>query len=411
VAKAIAKADAQTAEQCDTEDEATAAARQGLESLWKLAGEAGANPAVVDGAAPGPAAELRYVPGDATCASDTLTLAALQQRVARFAAERALSQPPRDAVLSLLAEVGGLCETFRQKGELSFGAGELTDPDRCDIAGELADVLMHLVLLAQSCNIDLSDEMKRKVLMMDTTSHAIDSAGQTRLAPAAEPTPPEAEADSLPECNAEDEPDARERRQRSLSSVTSAAAEPGGEAWLDAWRTRFECWWIALPRPTQASVGSCLAALSMHIGSRLSPSVGRPSAPEPGCEWIGEKLNLPEFPALGDDQIKFVVPPIPRLVPSWERLMQLQAAARRTAPSLHSPLQSPLHSSQRSVGADWVPYATGAGAGIGVVSGVLFVAALARLGRGKSQSRPSLRRSVRVKGREGQPERAEHAGV
>jgi|TARA_B100000513_G_C11861754_1_gene173005 hypothetical protein len=52
-------------------------------------------------------------------------------------------------------------------------------------------------------------------------------------------------------------------------------------------------------------------------------------AAEPGCEWLTEqaadKLELPEFPTWNHE---FAVPPIPRLVPTWERLQTLAAPTR-----------------------------------------------------------------------------------
>ena len=100
------------------------------------------------------------------------------------------------------------------------------------------------------------------------------------------------------------------------------------DAWLEEWRRRFGCWWIGLPGPTQAQLGSCLGALSLHLGSRLDVLLGRPpaalSAAEPQCRsWFDEgglhSLELPEFPDV-NRLLRFGIPPIPRLMPAWEEL-------------------------------------------------------------------------------------------
>ena len=69
------------------------------------------------------------------------------------------------------------------------------------------------------------------------------------------------------------------------------------DAWLEEWRRRFGCWWIGLPGPTQAQLGSCLGALSLHLGSRLDVLLGRPpaalSAAEPQCRsWFDEGVYI-----------------------------------------------------------------------------------------------------------------------
>ena len=83
--------------------------------------------------------------------------------------------------------------------------------------------------------------------------------------------------------------------------------------------------------PTQSQLGACMGALGLHLGSKLDTSMralgiargATPSAPaaEPNCDWIQENrhvLELPHFPSV--DSIQFTVPPIPRLLPSWEHL-------------------------------------------------------------------------------------------
>ena len=126
-------------------------------------------------------------------------------------------------------------------------------------------------------------------------------------------------------------------------------------AWHAQWRERIECWFLGLPMPTRTQLAHCMGALSLHLGSRLESvlrsanvgggvggGVGRgvgggvgggskpPGAesalaavPEPGCEWVRNEvqLQLPQFPSFGS--FEFELPPIPRLLPSYERLQGL----------------------------------------------------------------------------------------
>jgi hypothetical protein len=48
---------------------------------------------------------------------------------------------------------------------------------------------------------------------------------------------------------------------------------------------------------------------------------------EQNCEWVEQGIaNLPEFPTLGE--FEFTLPPIPRLLPTWERLQSLSTETR-----------------------------------------------------------------------------------
>ena len=51
------------------------------------------------------------------------------------------------------------------------------------------------------------------------------------------------------------------------------ATSPDADAlsWHAEWRERLSCWWIALPAPTQTTLGECMGALSLHLGSRCPP--------------------------------------------------------------------------------------------------------------------------------------------
>ena len=122
-----------------------------------------------------------------------------------------------------------------------------------------------------------------------------------------------------------------ERRRLHEMAITSSENE-----WHQEWTERFECYWLALPGPTQMQLGGCLGALALHLGSRFDRMLGRPTTPaagardgvraEGGCEWLDESQfrelpTLPDFPRVGS--FEFTIPPIPRLVPTWQRLHSL----------------------------------------------------------------------------------------
>ena len=117
--------------------------------------------------------------------------------------------------------------------------------------------------------------------------------------------------------------------------------------WQQSWESRFECWWLALPMPTQSQLGSCMGALGLHIGSKLDASfraaqslvTGRPPLPmtpatgiaEPGCEWVeglgtsatAGNMQLPDLPEFPLFPSEFQLPPIPRLVPEMQYLQSM----------------------------------------------------------------------------------------
>ena len=59
---------------------------------------------------------------------------------------------------------------------------------------------------------------------------------------------------------------------------------------------------------------------------------GAPTAPaaEPGCEWVllGEQISLPEMPTSFPPNLDFTLPPIPKLLPSWQQLQSLAEERR-----------------------------------------------------------------------------------
>lgn len=142
-------------------------------------------------------------------------------------------------------------------------------------------------------------------------------------------------------------------RDRALSTATALDACSNGECqneegWYEAWYGSFECWYLALPAGVKTSISGCAGALALTLGSRLDAAwraaqmkLGRGTAPEampasdghaaePGCEWVRESTtelrNLPDFPELG--RFDFTLPPIPRLVPSYEQMLSHNEALR-----------------------------------------------------------------------------------
>ena len=184
------------------------------------------------------------------------------------------------------------------------------------------------------------------------------------------------------ECERRREP--RRERRRSLGQVAPperGAADCSGErcesigAWHSLWTRRIECWWMALPIFEQQKISGCLGALGLHLGSRfdafiriVSGGTGAPRAPpvpaEPGCEWIRGgglvgQLELPSFPQF-DEGFDFELPPLPRLVPSWEHLQSLR-------------LETPTGWSEASASAPAVAGAIGIGAVSGAAASVLLI--------------------------------------
>lgn len=133
--------------------------------------------------------------------------------------------------------------------------------------------------------------------------------------------------------------------RRRLGDAVKASQEA---AWRAEWRHRLECWWIGLPAPMQTELGTCLGAFGLHLASRLDASwraaqslIGRgPSAAATqhsdsagGCDSLMDgapELALPEFPQFGVD-FEFRLPPIPELLPSWQRLQSLVPAREQLA--------------------------------------------------------------------------------
>ena len=184
--------------------------------------------------------------------------------------------------------------------------------------------------------------------------------------------------------------------QRRLRASTDAMQE----AWLKAWAERFDCWWLSLAAPSQTQLGACLGALALHISSRLdaswratrslmghipSPlkvSDSSPGAVDSNCQWLEQsELGLPDFPAFpfADDGGSFPwqLPPLPQLVPSWERLQALVAADEFHAAFTEGNVAKDVaakHSSAKS--AVITPAALAPLAGAGLTVGIIFTIGL-----------------------------------
>ena len=149
-----------------------------------------------------------------------------------------------------------------------------------------------------------------------------------------------------PACGDDEQPSAEWRRR--LADASSGAARPAHrrrlaaatceleracathertDDWLATWRASLDDWWGGLPLLHQQTVGNCLGALGLHLGSRFDAAhnawrtlLGKPplppkaplTQPEPGCEWLKETLKetrgeyaLPEFPPFGAEPDAF----------------------------------------------------------------------------------------------------------
>lgn len=161
---------------------------------------------------------------------------------------------------------------------------------------------------------------------------------------------------------------------------------------------------MVLPLATQAQLGSCMGALALHLGSRLDAAWraarGMPAAalrthqtPAPhSCEnfvqgSLGSSMDreaqprlhtLPDFPSFPEP---FTLPPIPRLMPSWQRLQSIAPAGAPGGGLSPGGLNQRLASGH---GGDTARLA--AGAGIGVAAGIGMLLLISRRGNHRARS-------------------------
>jgi|TARA_B100000513_G_scaffold188070_1_gene110884 hypothetical protein len=179
---------------------------------------------------------------------------------------------------------------------------------------------------------------------------------------------------------------------------TSERSNP--DRWTAEWHRRVECWWIGLPTPEQSRLGACVGALALHLGSKLDaawraaavaagktfrPSASLSAAAEPNCQWLSQMdaPRLPGFPDVPIDPSQWTLPPIPRMLPSWQRLQALQ----RPREPMHSQKLMLAHSDERAQPRSRQAMNAAAGAAIGFAGGVAVLLGLTRLGGGCSRIR------------------------
>ena len=220
-------------------------------------------------------------------------------------------------------------------------------------------------------------------------------------------------------CDSDDEPS-----RRMLQAAAATEAE-----WHDAWRQRFACWWIGLPMPTQSQMGACMGALGIHLGSRLDaawratqtmmgrtppPMQSSSAATDANCEFLKQQnyFSMPDFPELPSSMTtpEFRLPPIPRLMPSFQHLQSLErgipisqllaifdsSESEATLAQFAAPAAS-----EPSTHADASTLSNTASLGIGAAAGFLsvgLVAVIARRARTSTKGRPAIRRRDDVKG-------------
>lgn len=158
------------------------------------------------------------------------------------------------------------------------------------------------------------------------------------------------------------------------------------QAWWAEWSERLTCWWEHTPY--QAGLQACFGALGVTLARRFEqftrlrgggvPGGELNGAAEPSCEWVGDvksRLELPDFPSLGDG-VEFTLPPIPRLLPSWQQEHSRTPGAHeelRTFASVprsdHSATATAASATVKPVDALYV----GIGASVGALAGVIVV--------------------------------------
>ena len=181
------------------------------------------------------------------------------------------------------------------------------------------------------------------------------------------------------------------------------------QEWWDEWGERMECWWMETPWRT--ALQACVGALSVHLAQRFEQFMSlRGGARQPlgqsaqqaeqGCEWVseGERLQLPQFPSFGEQGFDFSLPPIPRLMPSWQHLQTLAPAADYEHDWFADLVVDDVQGDAVDEGPSYIS-SVGAGAGVGTLMGVAFALGVsAYRSRHGGSARLDLRRAVRSSG-------------
>ena len=171
--------------------------------------------------------------------------------------------------------------------------------------------------------------------------------------------------------------------------TTPRGDAPGEDAWFEAWQESLECWWMALPAPSQSELSQCVGSLGLHLGSRFDAAraavrnrlpgrapLSADAAAEmslrammraEGCEWLSDPTTtLPEFPPI-DASLDFTVPVLPRLLPHWQQ--HLWRSEARSLLHAANPRREPAPARAYWRGA--LGALLGAGAGLGLIASTL----------------------------------------
>ncbi|MDZ7669462.1 MAG: nucleotide pyrophosphohydrolase [Gammaproteobacteria bacterium] len=94
-----------------------------------------------------------------------LDIAALQQSLRRFAAERDWDQfhSPKNLAMALSVEAAELVEIFQWLTEVQ--SAELDEPTCASVAEEIADVQIYLARLADRLDIDIPKAVEKKLAL------------------------------------------------------------------------------------------------------------------------------------------------------------------------------------------------------------------------------------------------------
>jgi NTP pyrophosphatase (non-canonical NTP hydrolase) len=104
----------------------------------------------------------------------------LRQRLREFSRMRDWGQfhSPKNLAMALVAEAGELVEHFQWLTESE--SRELPEASRNEVAQELADVLLYLVMLADKLDLDLGDAARHKIELNESRYPADKVRGSAR---------------------------------------------------------------------------------------------------------------------------------------------------------------------------------------------------------------------------------------
>lgn len=250
-------------------------------------------------------------------------VAVLRQLLQVFASEKLLAlvegrklDPSLGAALrAVLLASPAQWEAVMQEQLKGGGGGVCIDPPSCEAFLNMLQLQMSEVVLTMPQGT-LQQVLAEFLNQLLVSSRSVAERVETEKKPAASDASPRAACDER-------------RRHRLLRQDAGSQLAPRSEqAWWDEWGKRIECWWIATPH--RAGLQACFGALSLVLTSHFEQFVrhrgnhGVQPQVEHDCEWLeeGRALQLPDFPALGDS-FDFVMPPVPRLLPSWQHLQSL----------------------------------------------------------------------------------------